>query len=395
MIYFRIPCAPINRITRLVLAFSVTALSFSVPTEAPAGIIGRDDRTESSRMPDHLVKLGRRVGQLVTTTPTGKGKNNVTTCTGSLINKKFIITAAHCAYTADGRAHRNLFFFPGRKFHDHAPYNKYRVKTVYHPKNYAPGSTSPRNDIAVMELRQSETRGKYPGDVVGTLGFWGKPTFPLGSATTIGYPSKRKGVQVFEQDCDVWLPEPQSNAMWSDCDVSEGQSGSPVLFYSDKYDLYAVHGVLTGSGESRNAGARLSNERMKIMKSIFDGSFGTSAYRAKGYEEAWLSRDMPKANRVHVHIRNDCRRTKLFVARSYKNASDEWETTGHVEVKPDTEMNLFESRNGIYYLSVRTEDKRLLTRKDTRKPLQNYRFDETFQKFKVTVWGDNTHSFDC
>lgn len=360
------------------------------------GIIGIDDRRSSRNLPPRLEKAKRRVGELITYQQSGNGMVGRTTCTASLIDTSYVITAAHCAFDSEGRLLENTFFYPdideGR-----VNYNKYRVARVFLPASYRhdPDEDMGR-DIAIMELEPSDA-GKTAGDVSGWFGYWGMKTFPSGNVTTLGYPGdKEHGHQYFEEDCLAENGNPYNpDDLQLDCDIYRGQSGSPVLVYSQEYEGYYVHGVIQSETGMINFGSRISPERQKIFRLIVRGKFGSEEYRQSGFVEQWRQVDFVKPRKIFVYARNNCTRDDLYIAYYYKGLDEEWRTEGFAKVAPKHEVEIFNTGNGVYYLSARNPDGNIMTRSDITRYMSAYNRDVGLQRYNVLEYGTFTYSFDC
>ncbi|MZR64436.1 serine protease [Alcanivorax sp. DP30] len=360
------------------------------------GILGYDDRKSSLQLPTYLEKYRRRVGQLITFLPAEKGKISRSTCTGSLIQKNYIITAAHCALDANGQLLDNQFFYPDIQ-EGRVSYNKYRVVRVFFPSDYSHNANADTGrDIAIMELDRSD-EGKHAGEVAGWFGFWGKNEFPSGKVTTIGYPGdKEHGHQYFQENCNAVNSNPYDpDDLRIDCDVFRGQSGSAVLVYSPDYDAYHVHGVIQSESRVMNFGSRVSPERQNIFNYIVKGEFGSSAYQAENFSESWRSLAYAKPDKVHVYARNECGNDDLYIAYNYKSDSGEWVTEGFNKLEPKHEMEIFNTGNGVYYLSARNPSGKIFTRSDMKKYMPYYDTSIGLQKYNVKEFGTFTYSFGC
>lgn len=352
-------------------------------------IIGKDDRRNTSEISYVNHSYRDRVGQLITTYRIDEFRAKTSLCSATLINKNFIITAAHCAFQESGSLHENQFFYPSINKSGTSPKGKYRVKRVFFPQAYHPGTVHYEKDIAIMELEKNDN-GQEAGSVVGTLGFWGMEDFPNGEVMTVGYPGdKETSGQYFENGCNA-ENELYSDGLKIDCDVFGGQSGSPILVYSEKLGVFHVQGVVVGESSTMNYGTRISSERQKIIRAIVNGTF-----KAEEYHETWREMENPVPQRVTVLIKNICSNKDLYVAYYYKQLNNEWLVGGYQVFKPNEERNLFESKNGVYYLQAARKNGDTLTRSDTQKYLNVVGRNIDLQKYTTNKWGPITHQIGC
>ncbi len=356
-------------------------------------IIGADNR----RSTDQLTQRNyvRKVGQLLTHYPTGRNRSKISACSATAINNDYIITAAHCAFNEDGKLHENQYFYPGINEKDTSPNGKFKVSKVYMPSMYNAGDSHPEYDIAIMKV-ENNSSGKSLGSVVGTFGYWGKDEYPSGEVFTIGYPSdKPDSKQYYQAGCEAIQHNYSSNVLSLDCDVIKGQSGSPILVYSDEHQNYYVHGVVTSESTHTNYGTALSQERGKIIRHIVNGTFQSESYKSDNFLESWKSYDYKAPKRVDVFVKNNCSSRDLYIATRYKTLDDEWVTEGYAVIKPHKEYRMFSSGNGIYYIQATSKQGKTITRKDTYHYLEAQRDTVPLQKYQVNKYGLFSHSYGC
>ena len=360
------------------------------------GILGQDDRRSTREVPYYLKKYTRRVGELITYNHLESGETAKTTCTGSLIQKNYIVTAAHCAFDSQGKLHENQFFYPGIQ-EGRVNYDKYRVARVFLPASYTHDANEDTGrDIAIMELEPADN-GRHAGQVAGWFGFWGRADFPDGEVSTIGYPGdKQDGHQYFQEGCQAVNRNPYNhNDLWIDCDVFQGQSGSPVLIYSGEYDTFHVQAVIQSESAKMNFGSRISPERAQIFRYITKGEFASAAYQSEGIVEPWIQMDYVNQNKIYVYARNECSDEDLYIAYNYKTHAGDWRAGGFMLLKPKHEMPVFDTGNGVYYLSARNPEGKVFTRKDMNKYLSKYDMNVGMQKYSVDKFGTFTYGFGC
>lgn len=122
-------------------------------------------------------------------------------CSGSLIKRGLVVTAAHCVTDYGTRKlFTNFKFIPGYR-QGQAPYRVWAASRVWVPTGYFTGAatqcapTAPgvvcKDDVAVIELAP-QTNPTYPGTSTGWYGYrwnqWGFTSAGLTQVTQLGYP---------------------------------------------------------------------------------------------------------------------------------------------------------------------------------------------------------------
>jgi V8-like Glu-specific endopeptidase len=212
-------------------------------------VTGADDRTQvtdTTQYPDYAV------GWLIIQDQ----KGDYSTCTGTLIGPKTVITAAHCVYDHEtGGWVKDIIFAPGATDAQTAPFGTFEWADAnilkgfvsnYDGKNY--GSAMPW-DLAVIELKDEA------GNQLGWMGFRVDDAIDF-KANVIGYPGDKPDGTMWQTKCDVPPDHFGDQIYYHDCDTYAGSSGSAMWEDAGKGDLY-IRGINVAEDDKVNYGVRL------------------------------------------------------------------------------------------------------------------------------------------
>jgi len=173
----------------------------TAPTPPPPPEFGSSEQPyTTSREPNASLDPHRRAGKIFFNIGSGSF-----ICSGSLIKKGVVLTAAHCvAEFGENSIHTNIRFIPGYQS-GAAPFGEWTARKVYVLKAYLVGTDSCavsgivcRDDIAVFVVNPQS--GAYPGTATGTFGY-GVDGYSFNSKnraliTQLGYPRALEGGEV-------------------------------------------------------------------------------------------------------------------------------------------------------------------------------------------------------
>jgi len=178
-------------------------------------------------------------------------------CTGTVISRNIVITAAHCLFDLEtGEWAQSVAFLPGMNGKS-APLGMFEAENWVIQKGYvdsgaAIGGDQHIHDIGIVEFNTDV------GNTTGWLAVGTNPSLPPFVANIVQYPADKEGYFMWRSACPVNAENITDYFLTYECDTYGGSSGSSVYDYIDKDNriIYAIH---TTGTPSMNIGVRITD----------------------------------------------------------------------------------------------------------------------------------------
>jgi len=229
--------------------------------EGSRQVFGEDDRiqiTDTRKYPFNTI------GQIWS--KNSKGEWSI--CSGTMISRSAVITAAHCLYSHDdGGWLSDYEFYPGLNGQNDAPYGGFGFVDAYILEGYITnyqgyyGSVVPW-DLAVLIL------DKPAGDTVGWMGYATYDPAYAFNANIVGYPGDKPVSTMWGTACPVDPATATENNFSYLCDTYPGSSGSSVYELDGQTKERYIVGVNIAESQSENIALRLNKPYFQWVNGI-------------------------------------------------------------------------------------------------------------------------------
>lgn len=339
-------------------------------------VIGKDSRVHQRNTTSYPFKT---MGLLRMFTGSSAG-----ICSGTLVAKQYVLTAAHCVYDSEENSFSDrIVFYPGRDGNT-VPYGGYGVSRAYLPKSYVSASeVTSSGDYALLKLRDPA------GDELGWMGMRvtqpmpehiiaeiesqlsDNPSYatfmieklnkqyPEHTLQYFGY-SGDKDLEPWGDQC-IYHYENGNDNLRTYCDGQGGSSGSGI-YMPDNY----VTAIISNTSYGSDARVTSSGDIYGDIDSTANNATAVNA-NVMHQLKRWLKDDYGSETQVvnfadddnvnFVTVKNGCYKP-IYVALRYRSIDDGWTTNGFWELDSREKKRLVLTESDYLYYYAESTDGR-------------------------------------
>lgn len=333
----------------------ITIILILITTKINAVVIDKESRKQLLSIDN---QYSRKVGQIEAwnnANPEYRGS-----CTATNLNRRFIITSAHCIINGkDNKPFDNIVYYPRRMNIEKRSPSRVYIKTGYLMKGYEikgqklheredkqEGEITTEmisEDLAILEAF-SEMNGVYVGE---EYGYYKHDSKTLKKndrlkVTISSYPSDKDFGTLWNETC--YLKKYYANIGFVNCDLVKGASGSSVIYQNKIIGIFSAESL----EDKKNHVTLITPEMEKEINNVVIG-------------EHHLNKMLKKVNfktqsYQYFYFENKCNKP-INGAIKIKELSGEWSTYLMNDIKPkNRSYSTIENLSDVYYYYARTID---------------------------------------
>jgi len=333
----------------------ITIILILITTKLNAVVINEDSREQILSIDN---QYSRKVGQIEVWNNDNPEKGGV--CTATNLNRRFIITSAHCIINEiNNKPYDNIVYYPRRMNIDKREPSRVYIKTGYLMKGYEikrkilnkksdkvsreTNTEIIAEDLAILEAF-SEMKGLYVGE---EYGYYKHDSKKLKEKEKLkvnisSYPGDKPFGTLWNENC--YLTKYNANIGFVDCDLFQGASGSAILYQNKVIGVFSAESL----EYEKNHVTLITKEMEKEINNVIIG-------------EHHLNRMLKKVNFKtqsfnYFYFENKCNK-EINGAIRIQNLSGDWSTYLMKNVLSNQRSySTIENLSKVYYYYARTND---------------------------------------